>query len=50
MKYPLQTKIQRRLQAMVCAFRESWAVISRDLGHAFHAILGWSCRGLVPLL
>ena len=23
-----------------CVFRESWALISRDLGHAFHAIVG----------
>lgn len=23
-----------------CGFRESWAAISRDLGHAFHAIVG----------
>ena len=23
-----------------CVFRESWAPISRDLGHAFHAIVG----------
>jgi hypothetical protein len=23
-----------------CVFRESWAPISRDLGHAFQAILG----------
>ncbi|QRD51466.1 hypothetical protein JNX05_19870 [Pseudosulfitobacter pseudonitzschiae] len=23
-----------------CAFRGSWAVISRDLGHAFHGIAG----------
>ena len=23
-----------------CVFRELWAQISRDLGHAFHAILG----------
>lgn len=23
-----------------CVFRESWAVISRDLGHAFHGIAG----------
>ena len=23
-----------------CAFRELWALISRDLGHAFHAIVG----------
>lgn len=23
-----------------CVFRESWAAISRDLGHAFHAIVG----------
>ena len=24
----------------ICVFRESWALISRDLGHAFHAIVG----------
>lgn len=23
-----------------CVFRRTWAVISRDLGHAFHAIVG----------
>ena len=23
-----------------CVFREFWALISRDLGHTFHAILG----------
>ena len=23
-----------------CGFRENWAAISRDLGHAFHAIVG----------
>ena len=26
--------------APCCVFREIWAPISRDLGHAFHAILG----------
>jgi|GEM_PF-3825915 len=25
---------------VVCAFRGIWAVISRDLGHAFHGIAG----------
>jgi hypothetical protein len=28
------------LRAVTCGFRESWAAISRDLGHAFHAIVG----------
>jgi len=28
------------ISASKCVFRESWAVISRDLGHAFHAIVG----------
>ncbi|BBF70953.1 hypothetical protein SBA_ch1_31530 [Sphingomonas bisphenolicum] len=27
-------------RAVICAFRGSWAVISRDLGHAFHGIAG----------
>jgi hypothetical protein len=25
---------------MICAFRGMWALISRDGGHAFHAIMG----------
>ena len=29
-----------RFNRLRCVFRESWAPISRDLGHAFHAILG----------
>lgn len=28
------------LTTAVCVFRGSWAVISRDLGHAFHGIVG----------
>lgn len=30
----------RILHVLCCVFRESWAAISRDLGHAFHAIVG----------
>ena len=31
---------QERPFVHCCVFRESWAPISRDLGHAFHAIVG----------
>ena len=33
-------EIGEKLGAFSCVFREIWARVSRDLGHAFHAILG----------
>ncbi|MGR3699413.1 MAG: hypothetical protein ACU0CB_14140, partial [Roseovarius sp.] len=33
-------KGMRVVEGSACAFRGSWAVISRDLGHAFHGIAG----------
>ncbi|MFN3458346.1 MAG: hypothetical protein ACK4Z8_12295, partial [Novosphingobium sp.] len=37
---PAGIPINSRPPAGGCTFRGSWAVISRDLGHAFHGIAG----------